>query len=160
MKLTLPVLLLFLLICGSSSKSQSALSSKTNSETIQYTVSDNSGLSIKNNGTLSYSGPLNQLSNSDSENLPKASLHVDEREISAPESLITATINNPNYNNTISNSLSNSIIPADRTSKKINLVYEAKIPSVVSIKFRQSSVTQETVDSQSLSIFPSGSFSF
>ena len=160
MKLTLPIFFFFLLICGSSSKSQSAMSLKSNSETIQYTLSDNSGLSIKNNGTLDYSGPLNQLSRSNSEKMPEASFQVDEREISAPESLITSTINNSNYNNMISNSLIESTIPAGRSSKGINLGYSYKIPSVISIKFRESLDTQETVDSQSLSIFPSGSFSF
>ena len=160
MKLTTPVFFLFLLICGSSSKSQSALSSKTSTETTQYTVSDHSGFSLKNNGTLGYSGPLNQLSSSKLEQLSNASLYVDEREISAPESLVTSTIDNHNDQNIMSSSLSKATIVSDSTSKKVKLSYSSTIPSVISIKFRESLDTQESVDSQSLSIFPSGSFLF
>lgn len=160
MKLATPVFFFILLICGSASKSQSALSAKTNTETTQYTVSDHSGFSLNNNGTLGYSGPLNQLSSSDLEQLPKASLYVDKKEISAPESLVTSTINNNNYQNTMSDSLRKATIASDPTSKKVKLSYSTTIPSVISIKFRESLDTQESVDSQSLSIFPSGTFSF
>ena len=160
MKFSVSLLFVYLIFCCPPSKSQTALSAKTISETTQYTVSDHSGFSLKNNGTLSYSGPLNQLSSADLERLPKASLHVDEREISTPESLISSTINNSNRLNMISASIGKSTMSSDPSSKKIRLSYSNSIPSVISIKFRESSDTKELIDSQSLSIFPSGSFSF
>ena len=140
--------------CGSECKAQSAAASVQNSKSLQYTVSNSSGFSIKNNGSLGYKGPLNALSQP-LEDMPTAVLHVNNSRYSAPDHLVESTINKNDNSNTLSPKLSEATIPASKRPRRITLSYTSTVPSVISIKLQETFETREVVDSQSLSIFPS-----
>ena len=82
-----------LVLCGSSSKAQTALSSTTSSETLQYTVSNSSGFNIKNNGTLDYDNSLN-LVKKPSTNDIEAEMQINGNTYSAPNHLINSATKN------------------------------------------------------------------
>jgi hypothetical protein len=154
MKISFFVFLPFLLLCSTSSKAQTASSSITNSESVQYTVSNSSGLSIKNNGSLRYQGSLNSHYNS-VKKYPSAEIRVDNKKYSPPSDLIESVIDNDNNRQKISDNISEAVIPPKNIRNKINLSFTTTVPSVIGIKVQQSLESKETVDAQSLSIFPS-----
>ena len=147
--------LVFLLLCGSSSRAQSAVSSTENSKSVMHTVSNNSGFSIKNNGTLYYKSPLNSHYNSVKKS-PTAKMVVDNQKYKTPDSLIDSALDNDNVRHRLSQDISAATIPSEDSKKRVKLGFTTTVPSVLSIKIRESLESRETVDSQSLSIFPSG----
>ena len=149
------IVLPLLVLCSSSIKAQTALSSTTSSQTLQYTVSNSSGFSIKNNGSLDYQGPLNNLLNQSVEKLPSAEMQVNDSKYSPPDSLIESSIKNKNKLNSLNPELTEVTIPGSKRPRRITLSYTTTVPSVISVKLRESLETRQVVDSQSISIFPS-----
>jgi hypothetical protein len=154
MKLLFLIFVAIAAFCASECKAQSATASVQNSKSLQYTVSNSSGFSIKNNGSLGYKGPLNALSQS-SEDLPTAVMRVNNSSYSTPDDLVESTINKNNNTNNLSPKLAEATIPASKRHRKITLSYSSTVPSVISIKLKETFESREVVDSQSLSIFPS-----
>ena len=146
----IPLLVLY----SSSSKAQSALSSLKDSKTLQYTISNSSGFSIKNNGTLDYNGALNTF-RKPVKSIPFTEMQVNQTKYRPSDDHIESTIVGEKKHNTLSNELEEAQIHSNKNSGRTILSYTTTIPSVTSIKLRESFETREVVDSQSLSIFPS-----
>ena len=154
MKFFLSIFALTLTFCGSACKAQSAISSSKDSKSLQYTVSNSSGFSIKNNGSLDYKGPLNTFSKP-VKSPPSSVLQVKNSSYRVPESLIESIINENSESNTLSPELKKATVLGGKRPRRITLSYTSTVPSVISIKLRETFETQEIVNSQSLSIFPS-----
>ena len=148
------IVLPLLVLCGSSSKAQTALSSTTSSETLQYTVSNSSGFTIKNNGTLDYDNSLNTLKKPSTNNF-SAAMEVNGNIYNPPDHLIDSATKNDNKHNTLNSKLIEAKMSSKKKSGRVSLSYTTTVPSVTSIKLRDSFETREYVDSQSISIFPS-----
>ena len=72
-----------------------------------------------------------------------------------PDHLIDSATKNENKHNTLNSKLIEAKISSKNKSGRVSVSYTTTVPSVTSIKFRDSFETRELVDSQSISIFPS-----
>lgn len=144
----------FLITCLPA-QAQSALTSRSQTESLGFTAANSSGFSFSNNGTFIYTGPLNEL-----RSLPittSTTLEYDNRTITVGgnDPLIKArmpTAQGPG--NTLSSQLSTGSIPATGAPQIVQLGYSLILPAITQVQGRNSTTKLQQVDGQSLSVFP------
>jgi hypothetical protein len=142
--------------CGASGvRGQSATVIETTKQSQSYTFSNAAGFSITNNGTLSYPGPLNQLTGSPC--CSSATLNVDGQAIVVTPSTFEADTGlkaNLVGGNTLSSQLANSTMNNSSGTNQLSIQYDVVIGGVTRVGASSSYSIQEKVDGQSMSIFP------
>lgn len=134
---------------------QTATVTQTSKQSESYSYGNASGFSIANDGTLIYSGPLNQLNGSPC--CIAATLTVDGQSVVVDASTYEADTGlkvNEAGGNTLSSELSTSQIKPQPGSNQFSLQYDVVIGGAQGVGASDSYSIQEKVDAQSLSIFP------
>lgn len=134
---------------------QTATVIKSTTDSSSYTFSNLSGFSITNNGTITYDGPINQLTGSpccaEAVLIVNDQTHVFDKERYKRDTGFDAK---EEGGNTLSTELDRAaIIPAPGESQ-IAVQYQINVGGVRGGKAAQSLTIQEKVDGQSMSIFP------
>lgn len=155
-QLSFSILAAALLCCQASDVlGQSATVIETSKQTQSYTYSDAAGFSITNNGTLSYPGPLNQLTGSPC--CISATLTVDGQAVVITPATFEADTGlkaNQVGGITLSSQLSNSRMNPSPGPDQLTIQYDVVIGGATRVGASSSYSIQEKVDGQSLSIFP------
>ena len=145
------------LLCGlaSAARAQSALAAEVVSSSRGFTASRSSGLSFEANGTLPYTGPINELRPIPL--LGATTLVIGERTVMvrADDALIQSRMPAPQGpGNTLSSELATSTVPAGDQPRLVQIGYAVIVPTITRVSDSTSLTRFEQVDGQSLSIFP------
>lgn len=149
-------LLTLALVVGTSPDAcgQSATVVESNQRGTSYTFANSAGFSLANNGTLSYPGPLNQLTGSPC--CLSATITVNGESTTITPSLFEADTGlkiQKQGGNTLSAQLSTAVMPAQSGPNRLALQYDVVVGGVSRVAVTSSSDLQDKVDEQSLSLF-------
>lgn len=140
----------------SKAKAQTAVVAEVVGASRGFTASRSSGFSFYANGTLDYTGPLNELRPIDLTG--STILYFGDRavEVRADDALIQSRMPTPQgHGNTLSAELADSQVPGSEEPRQVEIGYNLILPGITGVSASNTVTKYEQVDGQSFSIFTS-----